>query len=81
MGNSITIKLADGKEIVAELCNYDNEHPEIVICLRENGIAVQDVCIVRPDEESKKDVECLVWSDELSEDYTHKFIIPQYKEG
>ena len=79
MENRITIKIANGKEIVAELCNYDGEHPEIVICIQENGIAIQDICLVRQFE-TYSDVECLVWGDEYSEDYTHKFIIPQYDE-
>ena len=83
MENRIVIQLNDGKEIVAELCNYDGNHPEIVVCIQENGMAIQDICIVRPHEENDittSDVDCLVWSDEYSEDYTHKFIIPQYIE-
>lgn len=83
MENKIIIKLDNGKEIVAELCDYDGNHPEIVVCLQENGIATQDICIVRPheeDDERNGDIDCLVWSDEYDEDYTHKFIIPQYEE-
>jgi hypothetical protein len=83
MENRIVIQLNDGKEIVAELCDHDGNHPEIVVCVQENGIAVQDICIVRPHEEDDiktSDIDCLVWGDEYSEDYTDKFIIPQYKE-
>lgn len=80
MNNDIIIKLNDGKEIVAQLWNYDGEHPEIVICIQDNGVAVQDICLVRP-YENMIDIDCLVWSDEYAEDYTHRFIIPQYKEG
>ena len=79
MKNQIIIKLQNGKEIVAELCNYDGEHPEIVVCIQEDGIAVQDVCLVRPYEDTS-DIECLVWGDEYSEDYTDRFVIPQYEE-
>ena len=79
MENGVIIKLPDGKEIVAQLCNYDGAHPEIVIFLQEDGLAVQDICLVRPHKDTS-DVECLVWCDEYNEDYTHKFIIPQYKE-
>jgi hypothetical protein len=83
MENRIVIKLSNGKEIVAELCDYDGKHPEIVICIQENGMAIQDICLVRPHEEDDTkngDVDCLVWADEYSEDYTDKFIIPQYIE-
>lgn len=83
MENKIVIQLNDGKEIVAELCDYDGNHPEIAVCIQENGVAIQDICLVRPYEEDdvqNGDVECLVSGDEYSEDYTHKFVIPQYKE-
>lgn len=81
--NRIAIKLNDGREIVAEYCNYDGDHPEIAICIQEDGIAIQDICLVRPYEENTNDhpdVDCLVWSDNDSDDYTHKFIIEQYTE-
>lgn len=83
MENRIVIKLENGKEIVAELCDYDGKHPEIVVCVQEKGIAVQDICLVRPHEEDdvrNGDIDCLVWGDEHLEDYTHKFIISQYTE-
>jgi len=78
MENRIVVKLPDGKEIVAEFCDYDGNHPEIAVCIQENGIAIQDVCIIRPYKD-ESDVECLVWANEYSEDYTHRFVIPQYK--
>lgn len=85
LNNNLTIKLPNGKEIVAQLCNYDGNHPEIAICVQENGIAVQDLCIIRPHEDEDcnvvgNDIDCLVWSDETSEDYTHKFVISHYEE-
>lgn len=80
MENKIAIKLTNGKEIVAELCNYDGNHPEIVIYIQKNGVAVQDICLVRPYENIEEDIECLVWSDEYDEDYSHRFIISQYEE-
>lgn len=87
MENRLIIKLNNGKELVAELCNYDGSHPEIAICIQENGIATQDICLVRPclNEDydvdiENNDVECLVWEDEYDEDYTHKFVIKQFEE-
>ena len=80
MENKIAIKLTNGKEIVTELCNYDGNHPEIVIYIQKNGVAVQDICLVRPYENIEEDIECLVWSDEYDEDYSHRFIISQYQE-
>lgn len=83
--NNLTIKLSNGKEIVAQLCNYDDNHSEIAICIQENGIAVQDLCIIRPHEDEQcnpvgNDIDCLVWSDETLEYYTHKFVISHYEE-
>ena len=85
MKNKIVIQLNNGKEIVAELCNYDGEHPEIVVCVQEDGIAVQDICIVRPHEnedfvQEKDSVDCIVWADEVTENYTDKFCIKLYEE-
>lgn len=82
MKNRITIKLDSGTELVAELYNYDGNHPEIAIFIQEGGIAAQDICLVRPSEDTSKasgTVECLVWSDECSEDYTDKFVITKYE--
>ena len=84
--NRVSIKLSDGREIVAEFCDYDGSHPEIAICIQENGVAIQDICLVRPycddtdDDDEHQSIECLVWGDEYAEDYSHKFNIPQYTE-
>ena len=80
MENCISIKLANGKELVAELSNYDGEHPEIVICIQENGIATQNICIVRPHKDKDNSINCLVWGNEHNEDYSDEFKIPLYKE-
>ena len=74
------IKLANGAEIVCQRYDYDEEHPEIAVCLWKDGLVVQDLCLVRPNEDNKKDIDVLVWADQYSEDYTHKFIIEQYEE-
>ena len=81
MENKIVLKLNNGVELVAVLDNYDGDHPEIEIFIRENGMATQDICFVRPSEDVSKSsgtIECLVWGDECSEDYTDKFIIEKY---
>ena len=75
------IKLANGVEIVSQRYDYDGEHPEIAVCLWKDGVAIQDICLIRPYEDNKEDTEVLVWSEPAYEDYTHKFIIPQYKDG
>ena len=83
MGNKIVLQLNNGTELVAELYNYDGNHPEITIFIQENGVAAQDICLVRPCEGASKasgTIECLVWGNEYSEDYTDKFVITQYKE-
>lgn len=74
------IKLPSGAEIVCQRYDYDGEHPEMAICLWKDGVVVQDICMVRPNEDNKNDVEILVWGNPCNEDYTHKFIIEQYEE-
>lgn len=74
------IQLPNGVEIVTQRYDYDGEHPEITVCLQKDGIAIQDICMVRPNEDNQNDTEVLIWSDPYDEDYTHKFIIEQYQE-
>lgn len=80
-------------KIVAEIddSNMPEVPPEMVVCIydKDNRI-VQDVCLVRPHYAIKHKtmeidvysdcVDCLVWADSDSEDYTHKHIIGVYKE-
>ena len=74
------IKLSNGTEIVSQRYNYDEEHPEIAVCLWKDGVVMQNICMIRPYEDNKEDVEILVWGDEYDEDYTHRFVIQQYEE-
>ena len=85
MKNEIVIKLNNGKELVAQLYNYDGNHPEITVYIRENGLVGQDICLIRPHEgrdfvQAKDSVDCLVWADEDDDDFTDKFWIQMYKE-
>lgn len=88
--NKLEIKLANGHKIVAELCDYGHEiPPEIVVCIQdEEGVALQDIVLVRANEKGigiVDDVnigtEVLVWVDEDNEDYTHKFKIDELDFG
>lgn len=74
------IQLGNGTEIVSERYDYDNEHSEIAVCLWKDGVCMQNLCMIRPYEDNKEDVEILVWADECDEDYTHRFVIKQYEE-
>lgn len=74
------IPLANGREIVSQTYSYNGIDYEIAVCIWENGVCIQDICIIRPEEEDKKDVEVLVFGDETMEDYTHRFVIPQVEE-
>jgi len=51
---------------------------------KKTGCVTQDIATVRPTLDNGEllpnAVECLVWADENSEDYTHKFLIKQFKE-
>jgi hypothetical protein len=85
MENKIVIPLNDGKELVAELYNYDGEHPEITVYIRENGLVHQDVCLIRPHEgkdlaQEKDSVDCLVWADENNECFTDEYWINIHEE-
>ena len=77
--NKLKIKLSDGNEIVVEINNHDGNHEEVCIYL-EGPEIVQDICLVRENDEDNNIIECLVWADENDEDYTHNFDIKKYKE-
>ena len=73
-------------QVVAEAYQADKDLPmEMTVYLydAENDIIVQDICLVRAHCDFGKDkievcknlIDCLVWSDAASEDYTHKFVI------
>jgi hypothetical protein len=77
------IKLTNRKELMVDIYDHNGIHPEITVYIAEDGIPVQDICVVRPHKDNKVNdtVDCIVWSDECDEDYTHKFVIKQYKEN
>ena len=88
--NKIEKTLNNGFKLVAEL-SIDPEIPEIYVGLENpEGIWVQDLTVVRPKYEiSKKDgnikidnntMEMLIYGDELSEDYTHRFTVGIYEQ-
>ena len=69
--------------LVVEVYNSDYPVPEMIVCL-ENKKSIQDIAIIRQavnsDGEKQVAVECLVYSDMNSDDYTHKFKIGHHKE-
>lgn len=86
MEHKIKIEL-EKYNIVAELYNYDDAHPEIAVFLEDkNECVFQDITLVRPHSEEpsgtidEEMIDCLVWGDHKSEDYTKKFVIPKYDE-
>lgn len=86
MKNKISIKLNNGKELVAELYNHDGEHPEITVYIREDGLIYQDICLVRPHDgincvQEKDSVDVLVWADKNNEDFTDEYWIEFYEEN
>jgi len=76
---TLTMPFDETKEIVVERYSYDEEHTEITVYLRckSTGVIIQDIALVRKSE-TENSVECLVWGDENSEDYTDRFSIPPY---
>lgn len=88
MKNKFEIPIGD-KKIVMEGYEFDPQYPiecTIYLC-DKNNVIIQDICLVREhyeyDPELKRDsglVDCLVWTDDQNEDYTHKFVIPVHEE-
>ena len=85
--NKLEIKLANGHKLVAELCEYGGEiPPEIAVCIQdENGVALQDIVLVRAKENKSTVVddknvgaEVIVWAGDIDEDYTHRFVIDEH---
>lgn len=89
--NKLIIPFGD-YQIVAEISNVSPEIPnELWVHIRDkDNRVVQDICLVRPhfdyirskgEFETDNDfVDCLVWGDSDSEDYTDKHIVGVYKE-
>lgn len=75
--------------VSAAVSNYDGKHPELSVCITDkDGIVIQDICLVRTHVVSDvlqntvdTKVDCLVWSDCDTEDYTDKFVIDVYDSG
>lgn len=90
--NKIEIPIGNGKTIVAEYLNWHDEFPNelaVYIC-NEDNVVLQDICLVRQHYEHDKAnggtkvddelIDCMVWADCDTEDYTHKFVIDQWKD-
>ena len=87
--NKIIIPLSNGYKLIAEQ-NTDSEFDkEIFVGIEtETGSYYQDLCIIRPTYTFKDEqvvfgsdvFEMLIYGDANSEDYTHKFTVPLYKE-
>lgn len=87
MKNKLTIQLGN-KKIVAEIyaLGGSNIPPELCVYIEdEDGVIIQDICLVRPHYEIDKTthefktdnelIDCLVWGNSAYEDYTEKFIV------
>jgi hypothetical protein len=85
MENRIRINLGENLELVAELTNYDGNHPEISVYIEKDMLIHQDICLVRPHEnekcvQDKNGIDVIVWTDENNEDYTDKYQINIWEE-
>lgn len=91
MENKLEIRLGDNK-IIAEVNKWSDEAPNeitIYLCNKDNHI-IQDICLVRPHyeinhktyefETDNNFIDCIVWGDSDSEDYTEKNVIAVYEE-
>ena len=91
MENKMEIKIGDKKLVVFINDWHDGMPKEICIYLEnEKGQLIQDICMVREHyhynpkicdfETDSSLVDCKVWADSNSEDYTHEFCIGVYEE-
>lgn len=91
MENRIEINIGENKLIASVNDWADGMPKEIFISLVDkNDVFIQDICLVREHyhyNTKKEDfeidsslIDCKVWADSDSEDYTHEFIIGVYEE-
>ena len=85
MSGKIIVQLNNEKNLVAELYNYDGNHPEICVYIEANGEVCQDICIARPHEDEKfvqdkNSIDVLVWADANNEDFTDEYWISLWEE-
>lgn len=91
MKNSIEIPIGDKKLVVFVNDWSDSAPKEIIVSLDdESGMHVQDICMVREChyyneksgvwETNSKFVDCIVWGNSDTCDYTDKFCIGVYEE-
>jgi len=67
-------------DLIAEICTDEVNYTEITVCLEDkNGLAIQDIVLIRKKENAEKTVQCLVYADEYTDDYTHDFKIKMYE--
>jgi hypothetical protein len=78
----LTIDL-DWTNLVVE--KYDGVEFVVFLQDKKDRCITQDIAIVRQATEDEKPIpgviECLVWANENTEDYTDKFFINQYREA
>lgn len=74
----LRVPLDEDTDIVANLCPVP-EHPAVQCYLeKKNGEIWQDIALIRPNEKDSQKVDVLVWADADDEDYTQRYVIPQY---
>lgn len=60
--------------------NSNPDFPEAYICMENKDGDLQDIILVRAKDEAAKTVECLVWTDEYTDDPTHEIDIRVYED-
>ena len=92
MNNIQELKLDIGfANLVVGIGNQPNMFPEVYIALADkDGNIIQDIALARPqgvsenpdatNEEINKTIECLIWTDEYTDNHTHKYEIKMYEE-
>jgi len=58
---------------------YEDDEFSIFLQDKATNCITQDIVAVRQSPSGGEVIECLVWGDEDSEDYTYKFLIAKYE--
>jgi hypothetical protein len=79
---TLTIDIGRANLVVEK---YDSNEFVVFLQDKDSSCITQDIVTIRQAKEDDEPisgvVECLVWADENTEDYTDKFLITQYVEG
>lgn len=77
----LRIDIGNGRGLSIEFFQAEEAHPvEMAVCIENDDGSYQDIAIIRPKQDDTG-IELLAYADSESEEYTHRFDIPFFKES